>query len=145
MLRTYRARNKGMQILLSNSQAGPGRKFKQEQEEISRYHVQGYKPFSRSLYVSFKMLHAPERLFTKPTLAVQASLTSQRVLLSIITHQWIFHPSFYAFAALRNAVRYAHSWILIVARIATCFNFLNIYPPQTSQTNVISSLRKTVK
>ena len=28
---TYRARNKGLQILLSNSQAGPGIKVKQEQ------------------------------------------------------------------------------------------------------------------
>ena len=32
----YRDRLKGLQILLSNSQAGPGRKVKQEQEEISR-------------------------------------------------------------------------------------------------------------
>ena len=29
-----------MQILLSSTQAGPGRKVKQEQEEISRNHVQ---------------------------------------------------------------------------------------------------------
>ena len=38
----YRARNKGLQILLSNSQAGPVRKVKQEQEEISRNHVQAF-------------------------------------------------------------------------------------------------------
>ena len=38
----YRDRLKGMQILLSNSQAGPGRKVKQEQEEISRNHVQAF-------------------------------------------------------------------------------------------------------
>ena len=38
----YRARNKGMQILLSNSQAEPGRKVKQEQEDISRNHVQTF-------------------------------------------------------------------------------------------------------
>ena len=44
----YRARNKGMQILLSNSQAGPGRTVKQEQEEISRNHVQ---TFISPLYV----------------------------------------------------------------------------------------------
>ena len=31
-----------MQILLSNSQAGPGRLVKQEQEEISRNHVQAF-------------------------------------------------------------------------------------------------------
>ena len=42
----YRARNKGMLILLSNSQAGPGRTVKQEQEEISRNHVQAFIPGS---------------------------------------------------------------------------------------------------
>ena len=31
-----------MQILLSNSQAGPGRTVKQEQKEISRNHVQAF-------------------------------------------------------------------------------------------------------
>ena len=41
-LRVYRARNKGLQILLSNSQAGTGRKVKQEQEETSRNHVQAF-------------------------------------------------------------------------------------------------------
>ena len=39
-----------MQILLSNSQAGPGRTANQEQEEISRNHVQA---FFRTLYVTF--------------------------------------------------------------------------------------------
>ena len=38
----YKARNKGVQILLSNGQAGPGRKVKLEQEEISRNHVQTF-------------------------------------------------------------------------------------------------------
>ena len=38
----YRDRLKGVHILLSNSQAGPGRKVKQEQEEISRNHVQAF-------------------------------------------------------------------------------------------------------
>ena len=42
----YRARNKGMQILLSNSQAVPGTTVKQEQEEISRNHVQAFIPGS---------------------------------------------------------------------------------------------------
>ena len=42
----YRARNKGLHILLSNSQAGPGRNVKQEQEEISRNHVQAFIPGS---------------------------------------------------------------------------------------------------
>ena len=35
-----------MQILLSNSQSGPGRTVKQEQEEISRNHVQAFIPGS---------------------------------------------------------------------------------------------------
>ena len=38
----YRDLLKGVQILLSNSQSGPGRKVKQEQEEISRNHVQAF-------------------------------------------------------------------------------------------------------
>ena len=42
----YRAWNKGMQILVSNSQADPGRTAKQEQEEISRNHVQAFIPGS---------------------------------------------------------------------------------------------------
>ena len=50
----YRARNKGMHILLSNSQAGPGRTVKQEQEEISRNHVQAFIPGSvRTLHPRF--------------------------------------------------------------------------------------------
>ena len=36
----YREEKKSLQILLSYSQAGPGRKAKQGQEEISRNHVQ---------------------------------------------------------------------------------------------------------
>ena len=35
----YRGEKKGLQMLLSYSQAGPGRKAKQGQEEISRNHV----------------------------------------------------------------------------------------------------------
>ena len=35
----YRAEKKSLQILLSRTQAGPGRKVKQEQEEISHNHV----------------------------------------------------------------------------------------------------------
>ena len=37
--RLYRAGKKSLQILLSSTQAGPGRKVKQEQEEIPRNHV----------------------------------------------------------------------------------------------------------
>ena len=35
----YRAEKKSLQILLSSTQAGPGRKVKQGQEEISSNHV----------------------------------------------------------------------------------------------------------
>ena len=46
----YRAEIKSLQILLSRTQAGPGRKVKQEQEEISRNYVP--RLFLSSLYVS---------------------------------------------------------------------------------------------
>ena len=42
----YRGRLKSMQILISRTQAGPGRAVKQEQEEISHNHVQTFKPIS---------------------------------------------------------------------------------------------------
>ena len=38
----YRAEKKSLQILLSRTQVGPGRKVKQEQEQISRNHVQTF-------------------------------------------------------------------------------------------------------
>ena len=38
----YRGTNKGLHVLLSRTQAGPGRTVKQEQEEISRNHVQTF-------------------------------------------------------------------------------------------------------
>ena len=38
----YRGANKGLHVLLSRTQAGPGRTVKQEQEEISRNHVQTF-------------------------------------------------------------------------------------------------------
>ena len=40
----YRAEKKSLQILLSSTQAGPGRKAKKEQDEISRNHVQAFFP-----------------------------------------------------------------------------------------------------
>ena len=46
----YRGENKGLYVLLSRTQAGPGRTVKQEQEEISRNHVQTF----ICLYVMFK-------------------------------------------------------------------------------------------
>ena len=41
-LSLYRGANKGLFVLLSRTQAGPGRTVKQEQEEISRNHVQTF-------------------------------------------------------------------------------------------------------
>ena len=38
----YRGANKGLHVLLSRTQAGPGRTVKQEEEEISRNHVQTF-------------------------------------------------------------------------------------------------------
>ena len=38
----YRGANKGLQILLSGTQAGPGRAVKQEQEINSRNHIQTF-------------------------------------------------------------------------------------------------------
>ena len=42
----YRDRLKSMQILLSRSQAGPGRTGKQEQGQTSHNHVQAFQPIS---------------------------------------------------------------------------------------------------
>ena len=42
MLTKYTGVNKGLHVLLSRTQAGPGRTVKQEQEEISRNHVQTF-------------------------------------------------------------------------------------------------------
>ena len=46
LLVNYRDRLKGMQILLSRTQAGAGRTGKQEQEQNSRNHVQAFLPIS---------------------------------------------------------------------------------------------------
>ena len=50
ILATYRGEKKSLQILLSSTQAGPGRKVKQEQEEIYRNHVQAFIPGSVCTY-----------------------------------------------------------------------------------------------
>ena len=42
MISTYRGVNKGLHVLLSRTQEGPGRTVKQEQEESSRNHVQAF-------------------------------------------------------------------------------------------------------
>ena len=41
-LTKYRGVNKGLYVLLSSTQAGPGRTVKQEQEEISRNRIQTF-------------------------------------------------------------------------------------------------------
>ena len=48
----YRGEKKSLQILLSYSQAGPGRKAKQGQEEISRNHVPTFFLGSVCMYLS---------------------------------------------------------------------------------------------
>ena len=51
----YRSANKGVYVLLSSTQAGPGRTAKQEQEEISRNHVHTF----ICLSVHYHILHHP--------------------------------------------------------------------------------------
>ena len=46
----YRGVNKGLYVLLSRTQAEPGRKVKQQQKEISRNHVQTF------IYLSVQLL-----------------------------------------------------------------------------------------
>ena len=41
-LNVYRGANKGLHVLLRRTQAGPGRAVKQEQEYISRNHIQTF-------------------------------------------------------------------------------------------------------
>ena len=53
-----------MQILISNSKAGPGRTVKQEQEEISRNHVQAFIPGSVQSLAAGKLA----RLMRQPSL-----------------------------------------------------------------------------
>ena len=56
---TYRGeRKKGLQILLSYSQAGDRQKTKQDQEEISRNHVPTF--FLGSVYVALPLLILPD-------------------------------------------------------------------------------------
>ena len=51
----YRGGNKGLFILLSRTQAGPGRTVKHEQEEISRNHVQTFS--GCSIYKTCNTIH----------------------------------------------------------------------------------------
>ena len=48
-----------MQMLLSNSQAGPGRTVKQEQEEISRNHIQSFICLSECATTSAAVMSVP--------------------------------------------------------------------------------------
>ena len=48
----YRGSNKGLHVMLSMTLAGPGRTVKQEQEEISRNHIQTFICLSVHLNVS---------------------------------------------------------------------------------------------
>ena len=68
-----------MEILLSNSQAGPGRTVKQEQEEISRNHVQAFIPGS----VLTLFLSPPHKQHYAPVNS-PVSLRRRRVLLVVL-------------------------------------------------------------
>ena len=69
-----------MQILLSSTQAGPGRKVKQEQEEISRNHVPRlYLPLCSLIYLQGhrKTLMSPTSVTTRPPTSRRWSATSK--------------------------------------------------------------------
>ena len=57
ILKLYRAEKKSLQILLNSTQAGPGRKVKQELEEISRNHIQTFIYLSVLVDISHLFLH----------------------------------------------------------------------------------------
>ena len=71
----YRDRLKGMQILLSRTQAGPGRAVKQEQEQTSRNHVQAFWPISvfeniqirNTFIIAIKSFHEKRHFFLSPS------------------------------------------------------------------------------
>ena len=78
-IRQYRGANKGLHVLLSRTKAGPGRTVKQEQEEISRNHVQTFichsvcggpshsHPMKQTIILNlFVNLHAPPFLPSFP-------------------------------------------------------------------------------
>ena len=54
----YGGPGKRMQILLSSTQAGPGRTVNQEQEEISPNHMQRLNLISVCINVSYRVIHA---------------------------------------------------------------------------------------
>ena len=58
----YRDEINSLQILLSRTQAGPGRTVKQEQEEISPNHAQTINLISVANFVSFSRNRSPPRL-----------------------------------------------------------------------------------
>ena len=62
-----------MHILLSNSQAGPGRTVKQEQEDISRNHAQAFIPGSVCTYdfTSKAVVELPKTNVTNNTTILQ--------------------------------------------------------------------------
>ena len=65
----YRGVNKGLFVLLSRTQAGPGRTVKQEQEEISRNHVQTFIYPSVMVPLSHSSVPQPCHLLSRPAAA----------------------------------------------------------------------------
>ena len=92
-VRNYRAEKKSLQILLSSTQAGPGRKVKQEREEISRNHVP--RLFLSSVHVRRKgRFNAAQRGPGSPHL-------QRSKLISVSTQSLVSQPS----NSLRSRIR----------------------------------------
>ena len=89
----YRGVNKGLYVLLSRTQAGPGRKVKQEQEEISRNHVQSF------IYLSVQVFAIPR--FSVVGVIVLSNLTTCQEQKTRIASHHITVPQF---KKLRNLV-----------------------------------------
>ena len=71
----YREPRKGLQILLSRTKAGPGRKVKQEQEYISPNHVQAFS----GAFVHTGRRECPESARRWPSLLNTEAMESERV------------------------------------------------------------------
>ena len=82
----YRDEIYSLQILLSRTQAGPGRTVKQEQEQTSRNHVQR----SAKKFFCFAKHHpgSARQKYTQPGKRNLADLCSSILTLPLINHIW---------------------------------------------------------
>ena len=76
----YRGGNKGLFVLLSRTQAGPSRTDTQEQEEISRNHVQTFISPSVSIVLKTKYLGSAYSSTKKCSMLLTPALTGDRSL-----------------------------------------------------------------